>query len=57
MSILNKNWKWIPAATHGDVAAFAERQRKRMADAEQARQQQAKIVRPMLRAMLRKAKA
>lgn len=35
--ILNPSFKWIPAATHGDVTAFADRQKARIAAAEKAR--------------------
>jgi hypothetical protein len=31
---LNKSWVYIPAASHGDAAAFAERQRERLKKAQ-----------------------
>ena len=29
-SVLNPDWQYLPASTHGDVANFAARQRERM---------------------------
>lgn len=43
--LLDPSFKWIPAASHdADSTLFRERQRKRMKDAEEARQRDAKKV-------------
>ena len=34
---LNRDWEYLPASSHGDSQAFAERQRQRLAEAQKQR--------------------